>query len=192
MTNDEVSQRIHCPTCGVKPGEPCREPVTSQPREHPHIARQGRKGKAMTNDEMNQRIHALQITRTDCIRDGVGVHLPRASTLGFGRYKAKPGNWVRWHSLDEAPDDGIGRVIGRVQVTSGADSGKEWVEVAALLGGGGVYVRWVRPEDIVECYPTPPFNALRFLMGDFSDPVEVMRQMKQGLPTDREWLESVR
>ena len=97
----------------------------------------------------------ITTTRADCTRDNNLVYLPNASTLGFGLYKAKRGNWVQWEM------DGyhhVGRVIGRVVC-----EGKVYIEVAkAALDFSSAYVRWIDPAMVRECRENPPRRVFEF------------------------------
>lgn len=101
-------------------------------------------------------------TRQDCTRDNVAIFLPSASTLGFGRFKAKRGNWVMYE-IDN--HHFVGRVIGRVVC-----EGIAYVEVAqASQDFSHAYVRWIKPSDVRECRENPPRSVFEFFAGEWTD-----------------------
>ena len=116
----------------------------------------------------------ITTTRTDCTRDNRAVRLPNASTLGFGRWKAKRGNWVMYE-IDNAHF--VGRVISRVVC-----EGKEYVEVAqATLSFSSAHVRWIDPAAIRECRAAPPSKVFAFFAGDWSDPETIHAALAYGV-----------
>lgn len=80
------------------------------------------------------------------------VHCPNASTLGYGQYIARPGNWITFTphpDLGETPsvDRGvvrIGRVLGRIEAPADAEG---WLYVLTLgTDACHLYPLWVKPE----------------------------------------------
>ncbi len=105
---------------------------------------------------------AITTTRTDCTRDNQAVRLPNASTLGFGLWKAKRGNWVMYE-VDNIHF--VGRVIGRVTCERVV-----YIEVAqACESFSHAYVRWIKPEQVRECRAAPPKRVFEFFTGDWSN-----------------------
>jgi hypothetical protein len=116
----------------------------------------------------------ITTTRTDCERDYVGVRLPNATTLGFGKYYAQPGNWVLYEQGDYHH---VGRVICRVQCED-----KIYVEVAAATSDfASVMVRWVKPEEVRECRAEPPRRVFDFFAGDWNSPEEIHAKLAHGV-----------
>ena len=100
----------------------------------------------------------ITTTRTDCTRDNVAVFLPCATTLGFGKTKAKRGNWILYERDNHKF---IGRVIGRVIC-----EGVVYVEIAkASENFSHVFVGWVKPEEVKECREKPPRAVFAFFAG---------------------------
>lgn len=117
---------------------------------------------------------AITTTRTDCERDNVAVRLPNATSLGFGLYKAKRGNWVQYE-IDN--HNFIGRVIGRVLC-----EGKVFIEVAqASLAFDHAYIRWIRPEDVRECRMNPPKTVFDFFTGEWNNPEDIHAKLAYGV-----------
>ncbi len=96
------------------------------------------------------------------------VMLPNASTLGYGLYKAKPGNWIMWS------DDGhtrIGRVIGRIAEADRV-AGKPydycvgWLVVMRLYDDmDHAGINWVEPKKVTRCLEQPPHALLAWITG---------------------------
>lgn len=106
--------------------------------------------------------------RTDCKRHNCAILLPNASTLGFGLYKAKRGNWVRFNYGEERL---CGRVVGGVVA-----DGKRYIEVIALLGACHIpAVRWIEAEDVIECRSEPPRKVFEMICGDWDDPTAILQ-----------------
>ena len=126
----------------------------------------------------------ITTTRTDCTRDNVAVHLPNATSLGFGQPKAKRGNWVMYEIDDH---HFVGRVIGRVTC-----EGTVYVEVAqATLDFSSVHVRWIKPTDIRECRANPPRTVFEFFADEHwnNDPEQVHAKLAYGVSDLRDQLE---
>jgi len=95
--------------------------------------------------------------RVDVQIDRRAVHVPRASTLGYGKYRAQPGDWIVWSfPISDSDDtargpDSIGRVLGRVAYAPaiGTDGRaiRNWIAVLRLSSEGThASVYWVNPE----------------------------------------------
>lgn len=111
-------------------------------------------------------------------RDNKATHLPNASTLGFGLYRAKRGNWVQF--ADGSGAVLCGRVLGGVTANGVADRAR-YVEVIALLGClDNPAIRWVRPEDIQRCEANPPARIFAFICGDWTNPDTVASRVADG------------
>lgn len=124
----------------------------------------------------------ITTTRTDCKRDNVAIPLPNATSLGFGRWQAKRGNWVMYE-IDN--HHFVGRVIGRVTC-----EGKVYVEVAqATLGFTSVHVRWIKPVDVRECRPHPPRDVFEFFAGKWDKPEEIHAKLSNGVSDMKDQLE---
>ncbi len=116
----------------------------------------------------------ITTTRPDCTRDNVAVHLPNATSLGFGRRKAKRGNWVQYEVENH---HFVGRVISRVTC-----EGKTFVEVAqASPAFAHAYIRWIAAADIRECRDNPPRHVFDFFAGEWSKPEDIHAKLAYGV-----------
>ena len=106
----------------------------------------------------------ITTTRTDCTRDNIAVRLPNAaSTLGFGKWKAKRGDWIRYEVGDN--HHFCGRVISRVTC-----EGQTYIEIAGASGSfSSAYVHWIKPAQVRECRKAPPKTVFDFFAGDWRD-----------------------
>lgn len=97
------------------------------------------------------------------------VYLPEASTLGYGLYYAKPGNWLTWNDGQERRN---GRVLGRIECAAyeiglGTEDCKGWIAVMQLADDmTHAYVRWVNPKWVEICYEAPPVNLMAWITGE--------------------------
>lgn len=102
--------------------------------------------------------------RTDCTIDTRQVYLPNASTLGFGKYQARFGDfvWYREHYTDGSYSTVLGRVLGRVAYAPpcGETPAIEGYLLVAQLGHNAthVYERWIDPADVTECQRFADFH----------------------------------
>ena len=79
------------------------------------------------------------------------TRLPRAMTLGHGRWKARPGDWIVYFRSDGSR--AFARVIGQIEScdTDGPDC-TGWLQVVAVSDNGSFgYERWINPADVIEC-----------------------------------------
>ena len=109
------------------------------------------------------------------------THLPNASTLGYGKYYAEPGDIVRFKDGGTAPV--IGRVLG--QITSCDQDGQDctgWLAVATLGENlSFAFTRWIEPSEITECLPASqvaPFLSA-FLSATIPDTIAALEANSQ-------------
>jgi hypothetical protein len=114
--------------------------------------------------------------RTDFKLDNKAVHLPNASTLGFGKYRAKRGDFIGF----TMPGGTFywGRVIGRVN-TFGLSPVHGHIMAACLSSHGAIMVRWVEPKDVTLCYEQVPPEILLLLSADFRKLPSIEHLMSQ-------------
>ena len=92
--------------------------------------------------------------RRDATIDRQQVHLPNASTLGFGKYKAQFGDVVLYQQDEHTY---IGRVAGRIHYAPPLESSEKPIRDYLLVIALGTRLdfameRWVNPEDVTECF----------------------------------------
>ena len=125
----------------------------------------------------------ITTTRTDCTRDNVAVYLPNATTLGFGKRKAKRGNWVEYEVDNH---HFVGRIISRVTC-----EGKVYVEVAqASPAFAHAYIGWIEPAQIRECRENPPRAVFDFFSGDWSNVEDIHAKIAYGISDLRDQMPS--
>lgn len=97
-----------------------------------------------------------------------GTYLPKASRIGYGKYRAHPGDLVSWEH-DGALN--YGRVVGRI-VECAADGLEDCTGHLVIVALGSTLAfgmeRWIAPEEITLCEPierAATFLA-RFLSAD--------------------------
>lgn len=109
--------------------------------------------------------------RTDAKISNRKVYLPRASTIGYGKYEAKRGDLIVYEEHDN--DGGVhnrrmARVLGTVDAPGvcGNPPTKNHLFVLALADDGHTaYERWIDPKRVVSCQASPSKFAAWF----FSD-----------------------
>jgi hypothetical protein len=102
------------------------------------------------------------------------VYLPKASTIGYGTYYAKPGFWLTWADPQQNGNTvrRNGRVLGRIECAAyeiglGTQDCVGWIAVMQLADDmTHAYVRWVNPEWVEICYEKPPAQLLAWITGD--------------------------
>ena len=101
------------------------------------------------------------------------VRLPNASTIGYGMYYAKPGNWITWGDPQEdgSKQHRCGRVLGRIECAAyeiglGTQDCAGWLGVMQLSDDmTHAYVRWVNPDWVEVCHEKPPVQLLDWITG---------------------------
>lgn len=96
--------------------------------------------------------------RQRLLRPRAATNVFNASTLGYGKWKASPGDYVRFR---EALTDGghivtFGRVLGQIKETErdGLEDCAGWLAVAVVADNLTFgYERWVDPSLVIECQP---------------------------------------
>lgn len=124
----------------------------------------------------------ITTTRRDCTRDNRACHLPNASTLGFGCWKAKRGNWIVYESDDGSKH--CGRVIARVLC-----EGAVYLEIAqASESFDSAFVRWVKPEMVRQCRASPPYTVFDFFRSAWKNPDDIHAMLAYGVSDMRDQL----
>lgn len=123
--------------------------------------------------------------RNDVVIDRKQVNVPKASTLGFGKFRAQFGDMIMYHDQEATR---VGRIIGRVQSAPsiGQDGPLRDHLVVAVFSDDltFIYERWVDPASVARCWtPQPKHRELwQFMLGD---------EFKKRSPDElREWAES--
>ena len=91
--------------------------------------------------------------------DLVPVHLPNASTLGYGLGWARPGNWIEFRESEH--DTATGVVLGRLN--RGPAAGSLVVLAFDMVDHRYGFERWVKPEDVSACRNGPLAEYLHLL-----------------------------
>lgn len=93
------------------------------------------------------------------------VRVPNASTLGYGRWEASPGNLVTFEipRADGTTSARHGRVIGRADASGrDGDPVKGWIAVIALSDNiSFAYEMWIDPAWVTSCRTNGP-EAIEF------------------------------
>lgn len=113
------------------------------------------------------------VTRQDCERDLVPVKCPHASTEGFSIARAEKGNWLIY---EKDNNHWVCRVICRVTCDL-----QVWLEVAQLSMDGNVYIRWVDPDWVHECYLEPPRRVFNWITSEDWDVQQVHTDLSEGV-----------
>lgn len=126
-----------------------------------------------TNRQVN--LGPNQGMRTCTVSQRTTGYLPRASTTGYGKYRASPGDLITWCEEDNGPTMHTGRVIGMVDapamrtVDHRFDAGpiKDWL-IVMRLSAELTYAHpvWVDPKMVTKCIECPKGNLLAFLFSD--------------------------
>jgi hypothetical protein len=118
--------------------------------------------------------------RTDCTRDNRRTVCCNSLLLGSSTNVAKRGSWIVFSTF-EGSANACGRVLGRVHA-----DGKTWIEVVALLGSDlqCPAIRWVEPEQVRECYSSPPRRIFNFITGDWRDSEAIRARVARGFLSD--------
>lgn len=104
---------------------------------------------------------------------GGKVYIPNATTLGYGKYNAEPGDFLSWRDPlqnGDRSDMRYGRVLGRVSSHDATSLGarKDFTGHIAVLWFHSNFahasMRMVDPEHVVECYDP---NAGKSNLGKF-------------------------
>lgn len=112
-------------------------------------------------------------TRTDCVRDNRRIECRGSTPFGFSTSNAKRGSWIIWERENVKR---AGRVVGGVTC-----EGKRWIEVIAVGEAfNHAHVQWIDAAWVRYCYPSPHFEVLEFLTGDWSDPDKILRTAARG------------
>jgi len=122
--------------------------------------------------------------RTDVKIDKKQVQLPYHWRSGYDKYKAQFGDVV---FFKEGSRTEIGRVIGRIAEGNDPDFGnlKNYLVVIGVsLRFGGTFERWVKPENVENCYPNDCLELSRKLAIFFADkwlskPTDELRKSAQ-------------
>lgn len=116
------------------------------------------------------------LTRSDCVRDNIGVLLNHLPYISYLSNVVKRGYWVGWNHCEKYTTfSQSGRAIGRVTC-----EGKVYVEVVEFSPETDiVLIKWILPEDITYCRKTPPTNALNFMQRDFSSAETVLKELEE-------------
>lgn len=97
--------------------------------------------------------------RIDIVIDRKQVHLPNASTLGFGKYKAQYGDCVLF---SEGGQRTMGRVIGRIAYAPKMDNDPDLRNYLVVIALGSnlsfPMERWVDPASVSECFNPQDFG----------------------------------
>lgn len=111
--------------------------------------------------------------RTDAKIDGVQVRVPNVPFLGYNKPFAQKGDIVVWN------DDGsrrVCRVAGRVHFAPATPDGtreiRDWLFLVALSDSlSDLWVRWVPPEEIEECFSMEDYaSRIRKTLDKLLDP----------------------
>lgn len=101
--------------------------------------------------------------RTDVTIDRKQVHLPNASTLGYGKFKAQHGDVVLFKQDPSIGQLTIGRVVGRIasapRIGDDPDLRGHLVVVALTQSITSPMERWVDPANVVECFNPQDFGG---------------------------------
>lgn len=87
----------------------------------------------------------------------------KASCLGYSSNVAKPGYWVSF--VGGSDELCIGRVIGRIAKTDGADCRGYLAVMRLTMESTHAFVAWVNPDDVRHCYEKPPAALLTWITG---------------------------
>lgn len=119
--------------------------------------------------------------RTDCTRDNRKTFLPCASHLGFDLWNAKRGNWILYRESETSLRHA--RVIGGVTCER-----KRWIEVCAMLGNFDCpAIRWIEPQQVLNCRAAFPREILDFIAGEWKSPADIIARIEHGF-MPQEWL----
>ena len=130
------------------------------------------------------------------------VHLPNATTLGYGKWRAEPGDFIEFADSEASSHRETGRVLGSVKENAyTVYEGKRIDfsgEIAVLVLGCGMsfaYLRTVKAEDVTECRgpvdQTANGSLGRFLAFMFDVEInaktipELLRESRYGSMSDR-------
>lgn len=93
------------------------------------------------------------------------VILPKASTLGYGQWRAKPGYWILYHVGTE---NRLARVLGRIDETDsdGMNCTGYIAAIRLMSDASHAFVDWVNPADVTYCLEKPPSALLAWITGD--------------------------
>jgi hypothetical protein len=89
------------------------------------------------------------------------TNLPNASTLGYGKYWAEPGDYVTYRS-GQSDHVRFGRVLGQIIETpsDGLEDATGWLCIAELANDLTYgYERWINPVDIRTCLPASQIDG---------------------------------
>lgn len=120
--------------------------------------------------------------RTHTLRR-VSVHCPNTSTLGYGKWVAKPGDLLTYkeHHTDGSYTPRLARMVGRVNAPA---DGPTCPEVKGLIcvvaisnEGTFCYERWIKPADVVHVSAPAP-NFWHYFMT--ADPSELIKASEYG------------
>lgn len=112
------------------------------------------------------------------------TYLPNASRLGYGKYKASPGDFVRWGDGEGDGYSGWGRVVGRI--TSHFDDLEDCRGFLVVIKVGSTcafgHALFVDPAHIEICEPVDQSRLFltRFL---YASPAEISRYLETGYDT---------
>ena len=107
--------------------------------------------------------------RTDARIHNRQTKLPLASTFGFDRWIARPGDLILYveRMLDGHEQTRMARVIGTVDapaISLGSPAVKDHICVMTLADNGAfAYERWVDPKDVRRCFDTDRMRAFMAL-----------------------------
>lgn len=115
------------------------------------------------------------------------VRVGNASTIGYGKYQAEPGDFVAFDVPRESGDIDrrYGRVIGRVDAAGwdGADKNpiKGWIAVMMLgIELSFAHEMWVDPEWVKSCVSVTDQTLDFFRVFLSADPMDLMRMSEYG------------
>lgn len=124
--------------------------------------------------------------RQRTLRPRAATHVINASTLEYGRYMARPGDYVRFRealtdigSVVSGSVVTFGRVLGQIKSTEndGLKDCAGWLAVAVVADNLTFgYERWVDPAWVIECQPaTQVEDFLRAFLA--SDNAQIERSL---------------
>lgn len=121
------------------------------------------------------------------------VKLPNASTLGYGRWKARAGDFIVYkeqHGAGDAAEEHyrLARVIGQITAVDGrTDDGMVGSLLVLAIADEAAYgyERWIDADDVVECRsPEHAQVFLRWLIQ--ASPAELFKYCRDDLATRQE------